>query len=786
MPKRKTIPITTKYNGSNKRKQASDHSGPLLVPLTTTSFNSYVSWDLCRSAFDQSRSAFEQADYDHAISYTTLGIEDLIAKQSELIAKKIALLDIRAAANAKKCKFDDGLRDARRMVTLAPLLAAGYLRIGELHSLRANYQDAITIYQQGYDTVLKDDTGTTKQLFQQRIKEAQAHLDKQIDFVAHFPIEILPSIVRHLNLKGQITLLRVSKLWQQRLAGCVELWSRMKIHAQRKSLGWIFSVPSTTPGQQLNKGDLTLLFACVGYHVRELVLDNLDVDLSKEVFGVMMARRFFKLESLKLIDCDVPNTSNFLSILSTVTNTLKALCITVSDARADNFPMIPIKSVINLCHRLETFHYEHRVQHNMQSMGSFEYDGRSSGLIDLKLETYDGISPIDYCATDIEEILRFCPNLQRLAIPDFPWVSYQSIADYCKRLWFLSLNRGHNDASPNPITTALELNTTTTSDTSSAPREGGSNSSIQKLLAITDDGNRFVPLLEENRKSLQVMSMIMRGNLPTWNIFYTMGTMETLWHLDIHHWADDLTSIIAPLLRQSPNLVRLELNKGYLEREAWTAIAGLVRLTFLRLEKIQYTNGEDALRMFQIISSRSSSLSRGGGGGGGGTQIERKNSIVGGGDDDGLQTVILRRCGHLVNDDVMNLITSISSLRMIEIAVSNDDYTTEQGMSLFFEKLQLHPLIERLDFTNLKSITSANFKYLRSIRKLKFFRMIGLDHVKWYDLKEFDTHITWEIHKCFGDWEEKDIQDEKNDFLRNSLIRTEDLGGPYFSYPTYL
>ncbi|KAI9496057.1 hypothetical protein BDB00DRAFT_182456 [Zychaea mexicana] len=70
---------------------------------------------------------YNQGRYRSAIDSTTLDLK-------KLANKRVALLDIRAAALGKEAQFELGLRVAETIIQSAPSLPTGYLRAGELHS----------------------------------------------------------------------------------------------------------------------------------------------------------------------------------------------------------------------------------------------------------------------------------------------------------------------------------------------------------------------------------------------------------------------------------------------------------------------------------------------------------------------------------------------------------------------------------------------------------------------------------------------------------------------------
>ena len=73
----------------------------------------------------------------------------------------------------------------------------GYLRAGELYTIRFNYRDAVDIYKQGDESVQKEED---RVLLKQRYEGAEARLEQRFDIITNVPVEILSDIVQYIKL----------------------------------------------------------------------------------------------------------------------------------------------------------------------------------------------------------------------------------------------------------------------------------------------------------------------------------------------------------------------------------------------------------------------------------------------------------------------------------------------------------------------------------------------------------------------------------------------------------
>ncbi|KAI9254632.1 hypothetical protein BDA99DRAFT_518901 [Phascolomyces articulosus] len=208
------------------------HATPVSSPLTTLAdemqqLSSALEDNAWRDLSQNSRAAFHHAKYDQAIDASTLALENLTRAL-------VAILDIRAASFGKKAEFTQGLRDAFKMIEHLPTLSAGYLRAGNLYSIRGKPDQAIDVYSQGLRAVspIMDQAGYS--LLSEHKEAAKAQQERRINFVANFPIEICAHIFSYLSMDTLFGCMSVSKLWRDRILQCASAWYQIELSASSK------------------------------------------------------------------------------------------------------------------------------------------------------------------------------------------------------------------------------------------------------------------------------------------------------------------------------------------------------------------------------------------------------------------------------------------------------------------------------------------------------------------------------------------------------------------------
>ncbi|KAI9264891.1 hypothetical protein BDA99DRAFT_536387 [Phascolomyces articulosus] len=144
--------------------------------------------------------------------------------------KQLAFLDVRATAMGLANNFENGLRDANEMIRLSPKTTEGYLRLGDLHSMRSNHKRARDTFDEGY-TKATDRNEEERAILKQRSESSSAKLDIRVDIVGRLPGELLPIIFKGFDMEQLLDLLDISVTWRNRLSGeaASSLWSKMNI-----------------------------------------------------------------------------------------------------------------------------------------------------------------------------------------------------------------------------------------------------------------------------------------------------------------------------------------------------------------------------------------------------------------------------------------------------------------------------------------------------------------------------------------------------------------------------
>ncbi|KAJ8652590.1 hypothetical protein O0I10_011736 [Lichtheimia ornata] len=130
------------------------------------------------------------------------------------------VLNERAILFANSAQFGAALHDAAAIRALLPGSGLGYLCTGDVHCQQGRYAAAISIYDQGLETV--PDTDAYYQQLQQHRLAAIANNNKRVDFINELPLDIVIShivsrIAADLGSNELYEPLYVSRAWQERI-----------------------------------------------------------------------------------------------------------------------------------------------------------------------------------------------------------------------------------------------------------------------------------------------------------------------------------------------------------------------------------------------------------------------------------------------------------------------------------------------------------------------------------------------------------------------------------------
>ena len=167
--------------------------------------------------FTNVRTALSRRNYTETVNLATNAVVHI--QQLQLMA----VLDHRAYALGMRSKFAAAIKDAKEMITYAPDMAAGYLRLGSLLVMQGKQGEAVEVYQDSLEKVSKDDTAGYNQLVQSK-KTAEKNNERRVDFFASLPSELVDEIIILMKDKDMAICLNVSKTWRKKIASCGLAW----------------------------------------------------------------------------------------------------------------------------------------------------------------------------------------------------------------------------------------------------------------------------------------------------------------------------------------------------------------------------------------------------------------------------------------------------------------------------------------------------------------------------------------------------------------------------------
>lgn len=152
-------------------------------------------------------------EYDKA-----LGVINKALRTGNSVSR-VTLLDLRIALYLRMDKLTQALVDAKAMIRLDRKDGRGYLRCGQIESLRNNRAEAIKFMEHGlknvppvdpnFQSILKELDKAQKEL------KARLVLSKPKDPVKELPLEVVQLIFSFLDYKQHVQMLRVSRAWRR-------------------------------------------------------------------------------------------------------------------------------------------------------------------------------------------------------------------------------------------------------------------------------------------------------------------------------------------------------------------------------------------------------------------------------------------------------------------------------------------------------------------------------------------------------------------------------------------
>ncbi|KAL1964522.1 hypothetical protein VTN77DRAFT_6819 [Rasamsonia byssochlamydoides] len=164
---------------------------------------------------------YRRGEYQQAIHVFTQALESNSTDA-------LGVLDNRSATWCKLGNFERALRDAKEMIQKDRLDERGYLRAAKALLLNKRPFKALDIYAYGLKTLPKDHPRYA--LLRQLHNKLQDKMcEKFRDPFDVLPLEIAVMVLRYLNFKQIVAILRVSKKWAQFLTSVRELWLRLDL-----------------------------------------------------------------------------------------------------------------------------------------------------------------------------------------------------------------------------------------------------------------------------------------------------------------------------------------------------------------------------------------------------------------------------------------------------------------------------------------------------------------------------------------------------------------------------
>ncbi|KAI1823470.1 hypothetical protein F4861DRAFT_322453 [Xylaria intraflava] len=234
-------------------------------------------------------------------------------------ATHIDALDGLAAVQEAKGRIDLALIIAEAMINLAPREPKGFLRLGKLLRLKASYDTAYEVYQQGIELVSKKNPSHQLLPVLCKVRDKTRYSASAKDPLAVLPLELVAMIFKHLDLRCLCRCLRVSKSWKKLLT------------TGDKSIQFLWCIQHFGYCRKPIPFSLLHNYAIYsGSRVKELAADRtVWTDSIKWLRFVMSAPQYRSLKVLKLVglenQADVTTPSGLTELVN--------LCIAFEDAR---------------------------------------------------------------------------------------------------------------------------------------------------------------------------------------------------------------------------------------------------------------------------------------------------------------------------------------------------------------------------------------------------------------------------------------------------------------------
>ena len=223
--------------------------------------------------------AADSSDYIKTINYTTLGVDQLLPQLLTIF------LDARSHAYSMQGRPDSAIADAHRLIGHSSTPADGHLRKANVFIMYGRQLQAIEACDEGLQNTVpgKKQQGDVQQLQKEREMAIKCN-EKQIDFVAKLPIEIVnDAIIPLLSQSAKTACLTVSKSWRNIVVDCSSVWETLPVDDNDQETICNFS-----------------LIPYIGRHIKSLKIKTQISAVHKAFFQFMKSGYFNRIESLKV------------------------------------------------------------------------------------------------------------------------------------------------------------------------------------------------------------------------------------------------------------------------------------------------------------------------------------------------------------------------------------------------------------------------------------------------------------------------------------------------------
>ncbi|KAI7857952.1 hypothetical protein BDC45DRAFT_346832 [Circinella umbellata] len=394
------------------------------------------------SSFSKISKAVDDHDYKDAVQCASVTIDQI--NQSLLFS----VLDYRIHALCNIYNYEAAICDAKHMVSLAPSLPLGYLRLGNLYTIQGKQKEAIKTYEtalkNSFPTLpLKENDNNDPNSIHHRQQEQYQNLiqrkntaieqyEKRIDFISMLPKELSSSILAKLNKESKSECLETCKKWREILLACPMAWYTMNMNNSNFML----------------EAQIESMLSDIAPNVRYLSLDTVGKLTCSKIIQEMVNGIFCNLKSLRITakmmellireDWNLLITSGFRRIQHSLTELKLDLAfsnILISPK------MIKISDILNkLPHLIRLVYITPDLKldsmGDFSSMSSLNDTNQGYPLKDLDLQL---------CRINrrmIEPLLQHCSQLRRLTIERCVDDFVDLLDLYCPNLQIIAYNYG--------------------------------------------------------------------------------------------------------------------------------------------------------------------------------------------------------------------------------------------------------------------------------------------------------------------------------------------------------